>query len=246
MTSRALLVLCLALLILHRPAVSDAAAPDILGLQIGMTPDEVEAKLREIDEAMEISRRQATLRMDEATPFVAGVVGKLGGHRDGEVIEVRFPPPPNPLKATMIARVQSFEDGNSLSYQTLRSALEEKYGSPIFDKGPERMDSVRMVWGSGTKPDKLIYECTSHKKPSYAGAAFEFPKTAKQECGTIVMAELSRDYRNKDLVFSVVTMIVDHPAEVASKQASSDFVAKKKSEADAARSKDAAERKPRL
>lgn len=107
-------------------------APDIVGLRIGMSADEVVAALAAHDPDMEIDTYEASFNffdgatLQESPAFLDFFHAK--SNRTGEIITVKFAPAPAEPRVVSVSRQTWMHETPPMQAQ-LKSALEAKYGA---------------------------------------------------------------------------------------------------------------------
>jgi hypothetical protein len=130
---------------------------DIVGLRLGMTPEEVRQALRAhgVEEARIVEERRAFAYSDgmesfQTNDFVAKIVGGLrdfvGGKERADSFTVYFSPPPEGGRVVAIRRLIE-NQADPVTGDQFRDALVGKYGQPT-----ERdASALRWLFGNGSK-----------------------------------------------------------------------------------------------
>lgn len=117
---------------------SRVSGPDIAGVQLGMSPEEVEAKLKEFDPNIRIepiSRVFNYTALGKHYSTDRMVVGLVGTSTQGHLriqISAGFSHPPNPPQAVMVSRSDTQRTATT-SEEAYVATLIEKYGQPARD-----------------------------------------------------------------------------------------------------------------
>lgn len=135
-----------------------SSGPDIGGLFLGMTPEEVKAAMQAYDPAIKIQDQTqyfeyaALGKRYKTAPFLIGTFGTLPA--GGGSLAVGYTYPPNSPRVVAITRIHR-QSVKPLTQADYAKALIEKYGQPIQDnnEGSTSAQAVRnLVWklpGSG-------------------------------------------------------------------------------------------------
>lgn len=122
-------------------------ARDVLGVRLGMTPDEARKALHEIDKGIELKDEYSTgIASGQQLVYIhAHIDESRADDKSGQDIYVFFPPSPVQPKVIAITRAIKFRqkiDRNLPSQTSVQSSLKEKYGQNTFiDNG-----SNLIVW----------------------------------------------------------------------------------------------------
>lgn len=150
-------LLTLAALLSAAPVLADESVssknPDILGIQLGMSYEEVAALARK--------RHSGGMHVlgewkSDGTPSVPVRFfyksSRAGGglQRGSEILHVAFAGAPSPSAAIEVMREESFEQGKEPEYEMVFAGLVEKYGSPSF---VDRTKQTHMWFLDGNAPD---------------------------------------------------------------------------------------------
>lgn len=130
-----LLLLALFALSLVVPQAGDASSPDgdadIVGLALGMTPEEVRSAIEQHSPALKIQESEGRIPLaDGSVRTYVARLSATSARRRGEEIRVEFAWPPRELRAVSIGRYQEFPIGSRPSGEALREAIVAKYGPP--------------------------------------------------------------------------------------------------------------------
>lgn len=154
----------LSLALLSYSPVLAQAAPDVVGIGLGMTPNEAskeiqsyanEQKLRPLTRTINLSARNPATGRTEALPngkFIAQyAVGEarqnVSGADGQDELSVNFTPAPGNEKVAAIYRRVGFNPGMAPSNANLLSDLKKKYGTPSFETPAAQNGSkTRLIW----------------------------------------------------------------------------------------------------
>lgn len=145
-------------------APATPVSADIVGLRLGMTPDEVRQAIREHDKNFKVNEQQASLQGLPGSTFLSQVAGGLDkrlpiGPLDS--IGVHFPPPPHKSQAMFIHRFTGFEQGNQPLITAIQDALIKKYGTPSFIR--EHAGETLLMWGFDPSGARIIDSSVERK-----------------------------------------------------------------------------------
>ena len=134
-----------------------ADSPEIAGLRLGMTPDEVLAvlqahrpqlEIRQIN--MQLTARDARRRNVTVGEFLGEInATRLPNHLRGErdpmlYINVVFPGPPAEPRAIFIAHMLQYPQGEGPAFGGVVESIEERHGEPRFTENDGR--TYRALW----------------------------------------------------------------------------------------------------
>jgi hypothetical protein len=185
---------------------------DIVGIRLGMTPEEATAAIKAADPKLKVDLVYTRLERPDTQGFtrvphwmIAHTVGVANFHNasDGsaEVIAVQFTTPPARSVVSKVVREVTFPRGQPVPAANLRDALHKKYGDL------EDSESASMVWGFDASGKLLA-------KPWPAAALPCRP--ANPWTGLDDMANSWRDYdpaRDYGDISLISTPLVSHLAE---------------------------------
>lgn len=230
---------------------------DLVGIRLGMTPDEVTSALKAHNAELTITPARSYLT------YAIGVENRRASedyiqnlraeaidsklNRLTEAFEITFSSPPLPVRAISVYRVVHLTDPKTMSgtggpYTELRASLTQKYEEPTFDRsrltgaGPNTGGKLDLWWHlSEGKP-----ACFGPADFTYTGRPIQMNlaqrflvQKMKSDCGAFVHYEVEVF---QGAVRTVSADLFDPGAAVASIQATSEFL---KEQADGAMAEDA-------
>lgn len=130
-------------------AEGKVSAVDIVGLRLGMTPEEAKAALLAHDPELMLQEQRMYFsysdgeKSHKTEPFLATINAR---RRDAlEVFTIELSPPPAGGKVVSIKRQQKF-GSNAPTLRTYRDALVDKYGPPLPPDDRNLQGSSILVW----------------------------------------------------------------------------------------------------
>jgi hypothetical protein len=131
---------------------SEASKIDIMGLRLGMSPDEIKPILEAAQPGIQVKVQEST--WPDGTRYVSAITGNWSIPNKnnpavisrGELLDVHFSAPASGNKSFWITRQAAFYDGQEISKEATIRALLEKYGKPV-DIGRAGID---YKWAYGT------------------------------------------------------------------------------------------------
>lgn len=146
------LILILAWLIaVGAPLAAHAAEPrdvDILGMKLGMSPDEIKAALKDSELQFNVREIPMTLKDLPGVTFLGSLHAiRHGGDVRSDEIRVDFPPPPHEPRAVLITRLAQYPNNAGPLTRDVAAALEAKYGKDHWtDDRYNTAASLRLAW----------------------------------------------------------------------------------------------------
>lgn len=215
-------VVLVAILLLY-PALA-SAKPDIVGISIGTSLADTEQRLRAHNPDLQVQRKLLKPTTTKIAPFVAELMATAGNNFDGELLFIHFSGPPVAEEVTALARLQGFPKNEATpSVAATRTALIEKYGTPVIDKDDLLIWSdsaaVKQAAAPGAKSELETSVCTRVEEPRLSLGAYPFPsdrnevKTGKSslaKCGLLVGARLKPRRDNPALLDGLTVMLIDY------------------------------------
>lgn len=209
------------------PGRLPAAAPDIIGLRLGMTEQEAVAALRAYNPAVRLRTVAQTLPNPQATRATATMyAGYYGDDRTGigdEVVKLEFTNPTPVPRLLGIWRRQFFPPGRELSVTNTVAALQEKFGTPQFQHNATGQTTWTWATGiSGRPPPGLTicsggYSAVETLVISLVVSNFMEPRAFfnAPDCGVAINAVLKHA---NGLVSTIGTSLADYPAGVRARE----------------------------
>ena len=110
---------------------------DIVGLELGMTVEQVISVLKKRNSSYKITTRKhernnSRSDMLRNSEYVTSILATLPNNK--EVIVISFPHPPSKLSSA-IKRTVYFKEGKKPLYQSVKKSLESKYGLSLYQMG---------------------------------------------------------------------------------------------------------------
>lgn len=204
-------------------APAPAAAPvavDIVGLKLGMTADEIKRGLHAHSAAMNLDETRGIVNNVSATDYLSWIVARLpkgAPAGSSDAIGVHFPPPPSAHRAIFIERFTGFQAGAYPLWDTVRTALERKFGPPSFE------GDGQILWTFNAAGTQIVDKSTMFRcgkfpptDPPARGQNVMFNGYKTAGCGVTIYAryERGRGPSDRDLVrWLSVSLIDDSPFE---------------------------------
>ena len=204
-----------------------AAAPDIIGLRLGMTEQEAVAALRVYSPSVRIRTLVQTLPNPQATRATATLyAGFYGDDRAGigdEVVKLEFSNPTPTPRVLGIWRMQSFPQGRELAMTHTLAAIQDKYGAPQFQHAAPAQAQWTWATGVAGRPAPGLSPCGGAYSPvetlvlSLVASNFIEPRVYfnAPDCGVAINAVLKH---TNGLVSTIGTSLVDYPAGVRARE----------------------------
>lgn len=196
------------------PAAAGQPRPDILGIALGMTPDEVRAALRASGLAFQLTDVKTTIEDLPGEPFLGSIHGRRQGSdaRHDEML-VNFSAPPNPLRVVMVTRVIGYSVQQSPLKLDVAAALEAKYG-PARQR-LDRTHGIDLAWIRTPAGVPVLDKGSPCKRPHFSpdsqGHIFFAGLTFHDGCGLSVGAEVNAAHlKQPTLASDVWVAIVDY------------------------------------
>jgi hypothetical protein len=210
-------------------AAGAAANVDIVGLRLGMSPAEVKQRLQAHSPAMRVDETRGIVNNVAATDYLSwliarAAVGAPAGSSDA--IGVHFPPPPNAHRAIFVERFTGFQAGQYPLFDTLKQALERKYGAPSFT------DEGVMLWTFNAAGAQVVERSVNGRcgkspptDPPARGQNVLFNGYKSAGCGTTlyVRYERGRGPSDRDLVRWMSVSLIDDSQFEEMRQAAARF-----------------------
>jgi hypothetical protein len=209
------------------PGRAAAAAPDIIGLRLGMTEQEAVAALRAYSPSLRIRTLVQTLPNPQATRATATMyAGVYGDDRAGigdEVVKLEFSNPTPTPRVLGIWRKQSFPRGHELAISNTLAAIQDKYGAPQFQHTAPGVTLRTWATGLAVRPAPGPFPCGGAYSPvdalvmNLVASDFIEPRVYfnAPDCGVAINAVLKD---TKGLVSTIGTSLVDYPAGVRARE----------------------------
>jgi hypothetical protein len=193
---RVTLRLAFLLAVLHTPAatgdpVAGGPAPDVLGISLGMTPEEVRAAFKATGLPFQLSEVKTTIEDLPGEPFLGSIHGRRqGGDSRQDQVLVNFSAPPNPLRVVMVTRIIDYAADKGPLKLDVAAALEGKYGSARQRRDrPHGIDMSWILTPAGIPVlDKNTRCPMPHFSPDPQGHIFFAGLTIEDGCGLSVGA----------------------------------------------------------
>ena len=209
------------------PGRIPAAAPDIIGLRLGMTEQEAVAALRAYNPAVRVRTVAQTLPNPQATRATATMyAGYYGDERAGigdEVVKLEFTNPTPMPRVLGIWRNQSFPQGRELALTKTAAAIQDKYGAPQFQHNATSQTTWTWATGTSGRPPPGLTVCSGGYSAvetlaiSLVTSNFMEPRSFfnAPDCGVAINAVLKHA---NGLVSTIGTSLVDYPAGVRARE----------------------------
>jgi hypothetical protein len=189
--------------------IDSSKMPDIVGVHLGMSPQEVAAKLKPLYPPTRIPGNGLNLGYAKfghaaGSPWVQTMNGKedaCGNNECTDVLNVVFNAPPNKQGAVGIDRAVSFQQGKQPTPDTVKAALLQKYGPNPFYVSPFIMGWVYDEQGRPIAPPngKNLAQCAgtitsgAAAGPTPTNAAPEYGLTGTRALTPADVADLMRN-----------------------------------------------------
>lgn len=222
-------------------ASRNPVAADIVGLRLGMTPDEVQRTLKAHNPALKVGEERGRLEEIRNESFLSMITADLGKRLPigpVETIAVHFPPQPHAPRAIFLERFSGFPEGQQPLFSTVKDALVRKFGSASFlrDTGNE----IAMLWtfnGAGVQiVDNTVYRRCAKFPPTdplRRGQNVFFTQTPTDGCGVTVYVKMEHNYvagssppRYGELITYMSTSIIDDSGFAAMRAATRAYIDK--------------------
>jgi hypothetical protein len=125
--------------------------PDIEGIHLGMTPDEVIAKLKALGAAPANIQITTVQYLNAPNPKWIAYVFALIGAGNGDTIKAAFSAPPNKQVLVHLERQNVFKPGTEPTADTIKAALFQKYGA-----NPVPVSPTIWVWTYNEQEGPLV------------------------------------------------------------------------------------------
>lgn len=191
-----------------------AAEPDVLGIQLGMSQ---EAALELLQKALPGANVQSGELVYEGSPPVP-VTFWQSATSSGETLHVALSGPPAEPVVISVSREIRFAPDKQPNYQTLLGSLTEKYGTPSFIDGNQQ----KHVWflddiGSDRALMARSNDCASSNISSLTTDSYaknmqyaQFTQPFNPRCGRLLFVSLTRSPSNRELVSHMKANLTDH------------------------------------
>ncbi len=199
--------------------ISDVPA-DILGVRLGVTPEQAVAALGKVEPKPEINVSYAAISEEVQPRAMQAKAGAPGAYattlvawRRGDRVEIQFAAPPNENRVIDVKRTQNAFDRTperALSPRVLWTSLEEKYGTPT-EKDESGRGSIRAKWLYGA-PDCNVdhdYWNAMHSKRLPGQCATAFTAKSVQGMDGLVLSVDTRLANPREVVSSY-DRYIDH------------------------------------
>lgn len=209
-----------------------AAAPvsvDIVGIRLGMSADDARRAIAAHSRELRLDETRGIVNNVSATDYLSWIIaraqkGAPAGSSDS--IGVHFPPPPNAHRAIFIERFTGFQAGAFPLWDTIRTALEKKFGPPSFD-GEGQMLWTFNAAGAQVVDKNTMFRCGKFPPtdPPARGQNVMFNGYRSAGCGVTVYAryERGRGPSDRDLVRWLSLSLIDDSQFESMRQATAQF-----------------------
>ena len=141
---------------------------DVIGLRLGMNPEEVKTALQTHDPAMKMHEQYQELSRVPDSRYLGLISAESGaGQRSSESVTIEFATPPHAPVMMRLARKTVYGQDAQPTLTNTVDALTEKYGTPTVDDN-DHPSIRRMIWmydRNGRKmtsaPADMTQRCTS-------------------------------------------------------------------------------------
>lgn len=203
------------------------SAESIVGMNLGMNVDEIRSAIKAYDPSFQISEKKVQLPgmpNSESVSFFYSWAPVGSGNEEN--IYVAFIPPPNKNLASIIAREQSFQPEKRLLLSSLQHALIAKYGQPTMKSTLAGGGGEIYTWlleGKGSSVPGLEQYKKNFCEHANLGEVYDYVKLGgnilssinrnklKKDCGKALTILMGVAFNQKDLVQSVISVLVDNP-----------------------------------
>ncbi len=196
-------------------AVAAPVTIDIVGLKLGMSADEVRRAITAHSRELRLDETRGIVNNVSATDYLSWIIARAAtGAPAGssDAIGVHFPPPPNVHRAIFIERFTGFQNGAFPLWDTIRAALEKKFGPPSFD------GDGQMLWTFNAAGAQIVDKNTMARcgkfpptDPPARGQNVMFNGYKTTGCGVTVYVryERGRGPSDRDLVRWMSMSLID-------------------------------------
>jgi hypothetical protein len=216
---RGTLQLAFMLAVLHTPAATgDPAAagpaPDILGISLGMTPEEVRAAFKASGLPFQLTDVKTTIEDLPDEPFLGSIYGRRqGGDSRQDQVLVNFSAAPNPLRVVMVTRIIDYAADKGPLKLDVAAALEGKYGSAR--QRLDRPHGIDMAWILTPAGIPVLDKKSLCPRPKFSpdpqGHIFFAGLTIQDGCGVSVGAEVdAANFSHPTLASALWISLVDY------------------------------------
>ena len=136
---------------------------DVIGLRLGMTPEEAKTALQAYDATMRLDEQHSKLPRLPNSSYLRWISATS---KTGEQVIVEFAPPPHAPTVINLTRTAKYSEGARPTLDKTLQALKQKYGQPSIDKTDNAM-MRQLIWlhdGTGkimaSAPVDRIQPCT--------------------------------------------------------------------------------------
>jgi hypothetical protein len=191
-----------------------AGKPDILGIALGMTPEEVRGAFKASGLPFQLTDIKTTIEDLPGEPFLGSIHGRRqGGDSRQDQVLVNFSAPPNPLRVVMVTRLLDYGVDKGPLRTDLATALEGKYGSAR--QRLDRTHGIDLAWiltPAGVPVlDKNMRCPRPHFSPEPQGHIFFAGLTIQDGCGLSVGAEVNAaNFKQPTLATALWVSLVDY------------------------------------
>jgi hypothetical protein len=177
---------------------STGTGPDIVGLRLGMSLEQIKAGFKAHAEDMKLREVLTVVNNAPSTEYLS-VLSATNGRRHpvgpDDAIAVDFAPPPSPRRAIFLERFTGFPEAKRPLYSAVRAALIQKFGTPSHvQEGPDNY----LVWANDRNGNRITgknaLRCGKYAPgdPSRRNFTVLFGGIKPTGCGLTVFAKLGR------------------------------------------------------
>jgi len=201
----------------HVVVAEERDRPDILGIQLGMTPEKVTSILEKDFPLSKIEKQQLTVSMLPDKPFIS----YLKVVHEGQTVVAEFPGPPNESRVIAVNRNVALKSEEATLLSTLIQSLTEKYGPYTRSQGVRASYTGGVTSWIKDKSGNLLKtlpndSCESIMSTfgSNGGTPLLAPRNEylpllKEGCVSGIVVQYSYDYHGKGIVQGFNTVIAN-------------------------------------
>ncbi len=194
--------------------VGAKAKPDVLGITLGMTPEEVRAAIKASGLPFQLTEVRTTIQDLPGEPFLGSIHGRRqGGDSRQDQVLVNFSAPPNPLRAVMVTRLLDYGVDKGPLKLDIATALEAKYGSAR--QRLDRTHGIDMSWIRTPAGIPVLDKSTRCPRPKFnpdpQGHIFFLGLTIQDGCGLSIGGEVdASNFQKPTLATALWVSMVDY------------------------------------